>query len=260
MILMNFFFVNDDTSSTSSTSSIESIKPESTTTKKPIITKKSSFVSNLSSSIKNFTQSTISNNNKILFDIQPRLTDDKLPKTITTPSSTQNITELKTFKMSSESDSFKSSSIIKPRESRINPEFLRLYSYESSSRQKGLLKEITPQDEENFIYYQNKFLQQPKTSPLNEKEFSMMIRNKLWKCVILPPRDDYIPQNPNYIKTDNNQKEGKSLINTTTDQRKPWVNLDDEKIQQKVIKPYGIMGDVQFTVKGWCNERWLPSE
>ena len=45
------------------------------------ITKKASFVSNLSSSIKSFANST-RHNNDILFDIQPRLTDDKLPKNI----------------------------------------------------------------------------------------------------------------------------------------------------------------------------------
>lgn len=234
------------------------------------ITKKASFVSNLSSSIKSFANST-RHNNDILFDIQPRLTDDKLPKNIIQK---HRDTELQTFKVTSKNSSLPTSSststpsisILGNREPRINSQFLRLYSYESNSRKKGILPEVTHLDEEDYLQ------RQQSSSPISNsldpnRDFAMMVRQRLWQCVVLPPREDLnLSSNPEYVyagesvdENNEDQEEFVSLIRKKGNV-KPWIKLEDEEISKmKVLRPCGVLNnDTQFTVKGWCNERWLP--
>jgi len=264
------------------------------------INKKSSFVSNLSSSIKSFTNSTIFNND-LLLDIQPRLTDDKLPTNILRHTghddSIQSIhkdTELKTFKITSinnksstnfqggiaTSNTPSSISILKNREPRINSQFLRLYSYESNSRKKGILPEVSHMNEDEYSNQSINSSKYSKNSKSSTHEFAIHVREKLWQCVILPPREDltltsykkprYVYKNDyvsnsekiDMIGKNNEEDENNGFVSLIRQKGdiKPWIKLEDEQqSKQKVLKPYGVLNnDVQFTVKGWCNERWLP--
>lgn len=238
------------------------------------ITKKTSFVSNLSSSIKSFANST-RHNNDMLLDIQPRLTDDKLPKSITQKKARD--TELETFKITSQtsttatqSSSNPTLSILRNREPRINSQFLRLYSYESNSRRKGILPEVSHLDEEEYIIRQQSQSQSPSSSLDPSRDFALFVRQRLWQCVVLPPREDLNISQPEYVYAgeqpknndvddDNDDVEFVSLIRKNGDV-KPWIKLEDEEISKmKVLRPCGVLNnDTQFTVKGWCNERWLP--
>lgn len=263
------FFNNNDNNTTTNFEPLSPIEPT-----KKIISKKASFVSNLSSSIKSFTNSTIQKND-MLFDIQPRLTDDKIPRTTIIQRLAQKdnkVTELQTFKVTSTNSDITTTnsssnsgssqgaiSILRNREPRINSQFLRLYSYESNSRKKGLLPTISHSDEEEFA----------NNRPIGDssREFALFVRQRLWQCVVLPPREDLNISPPEYVFHGNNNSMEQisdtdvvSLIRKNGDV-KPWIKLEDEKFtKQKVLKPCGVLNnDIQFTVKGWCNERWLPS-
>lgn len=269
------FFNNNDNNTTNNFEPLSPIEPT-----KKTVAKKASFVSNLSSSIKSFTNSTIQKND-MLFDIQPRLTDDKLPRTTIIQRLAQKdnkVTELQTFKVTSTNTDITTNqsstsnnnntsqgaiSILRNREPRINSQFLRLYSYESNSRKKGLLPQITHSDEEEFA----------NNRPIGDssREFALFVRQRLWQCVVLPPREDLNISPPEYVfhgndNTDDSIEEVSessevvSLIRKNGDV-KPWIKLEDEKFaKQKVLRPCGVLNnDIQFTVKGWCNERWLPS-
>lgn len=248
---------------------------------KQTLTKKSSFVSNLTQSIKKLTNSTMRQNDFNVFNIQPRLTDDKFiqPYNDHNPTNSKSSlvfedTELVTFNItartdhpnhSSKTSSDTSSILAKPqrgREQRINPEFLRLYSFESSSRKKHILPEISMKEEDEYLLYNpTNSLDQVHT----KKEFALFIRRKLWDSIVLPPRENlnsYCDQ-PEYVfNGDGIECTGEfSLIRKLGD-IKPWIKFDDEKtlMKSQTFKPRGVIGKgIQFTAKGWCNARWIPS-
>ncbi|ONH68373.1 Protein GIS3 [Cyberlindnera fabianii] len=195
------------------------------------ITKKQSFVSQLSNSLRNFTTSTKKQNNELVFDIQPRLTDDRLPIHV--------------------------AYIYRNREPRVNSQFLRLYSHEAASRRKGLLLQTDPIEEELYMPH-------PSHYHGTEREFALLVRHRLWNCVVLPPRQD-APMDPTthndeYVFDDEiHDKEEMTLVDTQR-QVKPWITLEDETEKNTTLGPRGILDKgVQFTVKGWCNTRWMPS-
>ncbi|KAH3680532.1 hypothetical protein WICMUC_000263 [Wickerhamomyces mucosus] len=222
-----------------------------------------SFVSHLSNSLKKLTISTakLMYSNDDFFLNQPRSTDDKLPETKNynnklsqSPPPPQE-KELKTFKVFASSP--EEISVQKTRESRINSQFLRLYAYETSSRSKGLLQDISKYDDDR-IY--NKKQEIP--SNLSEKiKFSMCVREKLWEKVILPARNDssnlgtveYINEN-DIVNKSNSNKQNDCLL-------KPWVKLTDFKLLDhfNTFSPRGTLqkGKIQYTVKGWTNKKWI---
>lgn len=222
--------------STHKSSVNKSIQPVVRTTAdrdSPRESKTSKFVSNLTSSLKSFKNS---NSHNLLLDIQPRLTDDRIP-----------VTELKTFSSSSllnaspvetaKAGCCCSSGAPKQREPRINSQFLRLYSYESNSRKKGLLPDLSPMDEQ--LLDSNTF-----NSLSPEKQFALKIRQKLWQQVVLPPKE-VSHANDTYVYVGNSPK----VV-------KPWCNFNDELNN---LKPVGSLGNVQFVIKGWCNSKWISS-
>ncbi|ODV88280.1 hypothetical protein CANARDRAFT_26438 [[Candida] arabinofermentans NRRL YB-2248] len=162
---------------------------------------------------------------------------------------------------------------IKSREPRINSNFLRLYAQDYTSKSQNLLAiteyeiDLYQQDLiESELNDLDTFLNQfdYSNSPPNFKtdlKIGLLSREKLWFNVILPPRNDtplsqqqshinYV-YNPSSSKTNNNP-----LVVRNNGKYKPWLQFQDQN--QQAFKPYGNMAnDVQFTVKGWCNERWV---
>jgi hypothetical protein len=209
------------------------------------IGKKSSFVSNLTRSIRSLTTATASaykSKNELLFDIQPRLTDDKLPLRCqhTGPSR-----ELETYKITSQPSCTSQVTVHRARESRINSQFLRLYAHESNARHHRVLPEITQDEEERY-------LNDPSTYEGSDREFALLVRQRLWQCVVLPPRIDALcDHTPEYVRMDGVRPSAKPKG------LKPWANLEDEKNGE--MGPRGVLGKgTQFVVKGWCNSRWMP--
>jgi hypothetical protein len=192
--------------------------------------------------------------------------------------------ELETYKITARNSTVLSSSpsmgdsavsVFRNKEPRINSQFLRLYAYEASSRKKGLLPEIS-QDEENELLYHQQQQPQPvidsnSMAYMSQKEFAIIVRQRLWNCVVLPPKDEQpCFNNPEYVYCNNMvnpQDEANSLMKEVGTV-KPWVKLDDEENyrlsdvrRNTVLKPRGkLYNNVQFIVKGWCNSRWIPTD
>lgn len=234
-------------------SKVQLIMPLSTRGAEPSLTKRASFVSNLTRSIKSLTNSTSTvthKSNDLLFGIQPRLTDDRHPLRLLEDNFTQ---ELETYKVTSQpSSSSDSITVHRAREARINSKFLRLYAHEASARENNLLPEIS-QDEEN------RFLEDPAYFRGSDREFALVVRQRLWSCVVLPPREDPAFEHaPEYIQVDKNCT-GSMTSLKATNAKKPWVKFEDERNGD--LGPRGVLGKgTQFVVKGWCNSRWLASQ
>lgn len=303
-------------------------------------TKKGEIISNLTNSINYFKDVILIKNydstkfktkfNYKIFDysfiISPRMTDDKLPKISTTPSTStiddidsdsdsdsecdeDNLTELQTISSSpspcpinSCSDLIKltSKKSFKNRDERINSNFLRLYAIDYNSRMSKILPNTYTIDEfQSIITNSNSIGVKLFHERFNFYKISNINKDKLWKSVILPPRSDGFPTdcinlsqyifvgdspattptpatnlklklNSNSNSNDNSRDNGEvgysSLIRLNGNYQ-PWNN------SIKSIKPTGILPNIkfinngkspnsgvsktQFTVKGWCNSRWI---
>lgn len=164
--------------------------------------------------------------------------------------------------------SLHSSDMAKVREPRVNSEFLKFYALDYSCKQGGYLK-IT--DQELDLYQQeyldsgckdmDEFLDRYFEAGVEEVsqfkdnlKLSLLSRDKLWKNVILPPRND-LPQYSKKQYMHDPHFKGTGLVRTGG-KFMPWLNIDDFE-SKKSIPPYGRLSNgTQFTVKGWCNTRW----
>ncbi|KAF6012300.1 hypothetical protein HII12_002453 [Brettanomyces bruxellensis] len=171
----------------------------------------------------------------------------------------------------------------KGREPRINSEFLKFYALDYSCRVQDYLR-ISDQEldlydreyEESGCSCIDEFLDRyiicnedsddsfDSVSSVDVAKFrnclklSLLSRHKLWNNVILPPREDL----PNcirgrYVHETHPSVNGAGLVRTGG-KYMPWLNITDfGSSARKSIPPCGKMADgTQFTVKGWCNERW----
>lgn len=206
--------------------------------KSKVLIAKPSFVSNLSRSIKSLTDS----QNELLFELQPRLTDDKLPATCTHPEQSQ---ELETYRVTSQPSPCAQLTVHRAREPRINSKFLRLYAHESAARKSHSLPEISQEEEERFLH-------DPAIFRGSHREFALLVRQRLWQCVVLPPREDALcDHTPEYVRVDGG-------LATSRPRGKPWATLEDELGCE--FSPRGVLGKgTQFVVEGWCNARWLDN-
>lgn len=171
----------------------------------------------------------------------------------------------------------------KTREPRINSEFLKFYALDYSCRIHDYLRISDPEldlyqreYEESGCESIDEFLDRyivcnddsdddfDSVSRDDVAKFrnclrlSLLSRHKLWKKVILPPREDL----PNcargrYVHESCPSVNGAGLVRTKG-KYMPWLNITDfGSSARKSIPPCGRMADgTQFTVKGWCNERW----
>lgn len=160
----------------------------------------------------------------------------------------------------------------KPREVRINPDFLKFYAIDFSCRCRNYLR-LTDQE---LDLYQQEFVESgyesidvflddyivdsyesscdPEVSRFRQSlKVGLMSRQKLWSGVILPPRQDVMKRQQTYFPT----TKGASLV-SQRGKFLPWLNLNDfDSLGKTTIPPYGqLASGVQFTVKGWCNSRF----
>ncbi|KAG7664933.1 uncharacterized protein J8A68_001519 [[Candida] subhashii] len=180
----------------------------------------------------------------------------------------------------------------KNRDQRINSEFLRMYAHDYNARVKTNTLPANPTQEELVrLIHSTPSLRQFHYQ-YNMYRVSNMSRDKLWTNVILPPRSDETPSlgidGSCYIyassdtsdedsgddksKQDSNipEKESYSLIRRSG-KYLPWdSNMTKSSIRPAGILPHGkceFNGEApnsgvtrtQFTVKGWCNPRWVDS-
>lgn len=179
---------------------------------------------------------------------------------------------------------------VRNRELRINSRFLLMYSFDYNARVSGYLPNHIgdTQDLIRSSHAIRKF-----HDKYNLGRISTLSRDKLWDNVILLARNDPLPSESvnyeNYVQIEEEEEEGdddvddESIFPVDTRRRNhsiikldgcnylPWLNMNSKKYQ--TVKPSGILkggkslcnGELpssglaksQFTVKGWCNERWV---
>lgn len=185
---------------------------------------------------------------------------------------------------------------IRNRELRINSRFLIMYTFDFNSRLNGLLPSSNTACEFQELVSVPAIKRFHKQHNLNK--ISNLSRDKLWENVILLARSDSLPcegiNYEDYVKEEEDDEEDEeeesseadsiqdeknfrmtrnhSIIKLNGSQYLPWANL---KSSYKCVKPAGILENgkylcngelpcsgvtrTQFTVKGWCNKRWVSS-
>ncbi|RCK57535.1 hypothetical protein Cantr_06469 [Candida viswanathii] len=256
-----------------------------------------SMYSNLTSSLKSFRNKITSYNRESIISMMtesPRLTDDRLPLVPETEEEEDeeeieeehehvdddddeatSMEELTTFKSSGSHTANNSYKVglsrvkFKAREQRSNREFLRLYAFDHQARTESLtLPNCISPDEVKRILKLNPHMKKFHYK-YNIHRISNLSRDKLWSNVILPPRDDDSPglfiDGEKYVYVDGEEQTSYSIV------RKQGVYLP--WVLKQSIRPAGVLPkskcifnseapnsgvtNCQFTVKGWCNPRWV---
>ena len=260
-------------------------------------TTKKSMYSNLSTSLRLFRNKLSSYNKENLLKFMmdsPRLTDEKLPlhkqpcpeliqeqEETTTNTTTTPMQELTTFQhshnLSSENTTHEFQCIkykYKTRELRTNSRFLILYAFDMNARSNSMtLPNLPSQDELYRIFKCHPNIKKFHYNH-NIHRISNLSREKLWNNVILPPRQDDSPdlfiKGEQYIlHNDTNEqpdchcqysivrKLGKYMPWAIKPSIKPAGVLPNSKWVFNGQAPNSGITKTQFTIKGWCNPRWV---
>ncbi|KAL6452977.1 hypothetical protein SBY92_000322 [Candida maltosa Xu316] len=224
----------------------------------------------------NLTTSLKSIKNRFVMD-SPEFTDDRLPPIIKEEihieemEDSEDMQELTTFKASNNQfpDHHQHDYVkYKTRESRCNAQFLKLYAYDRNARTSTMtLPNSTTQEELKRIMKSRPQIKKFHYAH-NVQRISNMSREKLWSSVVLPPRNDESPglsiNGDNYILVDSEvnsysivRKEGKYLPWLSKESIKPAGVLSQGKWLFNSEAPNSGVTKSQFTVKGWCNPRWI---
>ncbi|KAG7920539.1 hypothetical protein KL905_003173 [Ogataea polymorpha] len=236
-----------------------------TPARQPILPPQPSKTTKLLKAIKSFRRLPTTSG---LLQFNERMTDDILPK----PKASEPVSiPLQTFSVESRlmktQKSYTPASPIRAREPRINSNFLRVYALDYCCKNAGHLQ---LSDYEIDLYYQeyyesgmesfDEYLDEAgyELSPVLRQRLKLgvLAKQKLWNSVILPPRNDPICHvREKYVSCD---KRANALVRTSG-KFVPWLNLQDfDSNNKKCVRPNGHTANLtQFTVKGWCNERWL---
>ncbi|RCK64409.1 hypothetical protein Cantr_00031 [Candida viswanathii] len=244
-----------------------------------------SMYSNLTSSLRSFRNKLSSYNKENIISFimdSPRLTDDKLPQVPETEEQKEEdeneeadgMQELTTFGSSGTSCCNKLGLArikYKTREQRSNSEFMRLYAFDHLARTRSLtLPNYMTHDELKRMVKVH-----PQLKSFHHKynlhRISSLSKDKLWKSVILPPRNDDSPglyiDGENYVYAEGEEQIPYSIV------RKQGVYLP--WVLKQTIRPAGVLPkskcvfnseapnsgvtNCQYTVKGWCNPRWIDT-
>lgn len=167
---------------------------------------------------------------------------------------------------------------VRNRDFRINCDFLKRYALDYAARQnKSLPSTCTPEEFDEL-------LKVPALREFNAQyglhRISSISREKLWDSVILPPRCDWHPLctidystysfvGPAACHLGSASYEGSSVA-TKNGNYIPWAT------HRSSLKPAGVLTTIkplaskssptssatlsQYTIKGWCNDRWASSE
>ncbi|KAL6452786.1 hypothetical protein SBY92_000127 [Candida maltosa Xu316] len=252
---------------------------------------KKSVYSNLSSSLRSFKYKISSYHKEFFVSFlmdSPRLTDDKLPIEEEDDEEKQDekeeeeetrpkMQELTTFKASNNNQDTLStvhhSIKYKTREHRCSGLFLPLYAFDRTARVKSMTLPITKStDELKHLFKINPQLKSFHYDH-NIHRVSNLSREKLWNNVLLPPRNDDSPgmsiNGDNYIYIDDDdetsayysivRKNGTYLPWALKQSIEPAGVLHQGKWMFNSRAPNSGISKSQFTVKGWCNPRWIDS-
>ncbi|EDK38113.2 hypothetical protein PGUG_02211 [Meyerozyma guilliermondii ATCC 6260] len=255
------------TSTLARSSSLESVSSLKQASRRPSRT----LASNLTESLKSIQNSVRKRTASITatFTLTPRMTDDVLPHQ---PAVVEE--ELTTFRGDGADITSRNPTItprFKNRDQRVNPDFLRLYAFDYSGRTSGMLPIAHTSSELERLLQGSEAIRQFHHAN-NLHKISNASKEKLWRGVILGPRSDRCPYShiecDSYVNTDITSTQSLVRLHGT---HQPW-NVNGARC----FKPAGILYGAkecinghapssgvtrsQYTVKGWCNSRWLATE
>lgn len=252
------------TSTPTRVSSLESISSLKLAVRRPSRT----LASNLTESFKSFHSSLRRGTATIAatFNLTPRMTDDVLPQ----PPVTEE--ELTTFRDEEDCPTEWEPAALprfKNRDQRVNSDFLRLYAFDYSARTLGVLPTAHTSSELERLVLGSDLIRQFHHSHNLHKVLNAS-KDKLWKGVILAPRLDRCPYEHIECRlyvADGSVADTHSLVRLCGTHQ-PW-NVGGARC----FKPAGILHGAkkcingnapssgvtrsQYTVKGWCNPRWI---
>lgn len=144
------------------------------------------------------------------------------------------------------------------RDSRMNSSFLRLYAIDYEARCRSTLPSSYSSRELSFVINKSRASKEFHRR-YNIISVSNLSRDKLWDNVILPPRIDDCPcayiDSSSYVYVDDNKK--KVAAECGHYYTKPAGILSNSRCFYNDQSPQGGNTKLQYTVKGWCNSRWL---
>lgn len=235
------------------------------------------FVSNLTSSLNSIKKSVKQNLLAYSLYLSPSVADEVFPTPLQVEKEMDVINKNFIHSYDSMDDFIKlvPSKTFKNRDDRINSNFLRLYAQDYNSRLNKLLPDNYSNEEFLELYNKSRGIKEFHHR-YNFYKISNLNRDKLWNSVILPARFDNCPNSSidhsSYVFMGNNAENNNSLItlngnflpwarenNRTTESIKPSGILQGVKGCENGPSPSSGMSKTQFTIKGWCNKRWLDS-
>ncbi|CUM47340.1 uncharacterized protein AC631_05373 [Debaryomyces fabryi] len=144
------------------------------------------------------------------------------------------------------------------RDSRMNSLFLRLYAIDYEARCRSILPTSYSSRELSYVINRSRVAKEFHRR-FNIISVSNLSRDKLWDNVILPPRIDSSPgayiDSSSYVYVGNEKK-------TDTRDRHHYYNkpagvLYNSRCFYNDQSPQAGNTKLQYTIKGWCNSRWL---
>lgn len=166
---------------------------------------------------------------------------------------------------------------LRNRDCRINCDFLKRYALDCAARQDGLLPNAYSDREHSRLLEAPALRQFDKQYGLDR--ISNISREKLWELVILPPRDDGHPAGSidystyTFVGPAACDRGSASCIGSSVATKNgnyiPWAT------HRTSLKPAGTLANAvplinrasptggtsrtQYTIRGWCNDRWMSS-
>lgn len=177
----------------------------------------------------------------------PRATDDKIPPRRRAPDQ-----ELVTFALRAPAHAALARSRQRTRECRINSVFLRRYALDCAARSQRLLPS-TRADVAALV-------RRPALRRFDAAHGLLRVlalaRDKLGELVVLPPRTDAVPGRAVSYERYTYVGGAGGSVTSKTGNYIPWA------AHRPLMKPAGVLRTAggptpaQYTIKGWCNERW----
>lgn len=154
------------------------------------------------------------------------------------------------------------------RDSRMNSTFLRLYAIDYDARCSEILPNSYTSRELTYVINKSR-MSKDFHRRYNIIRISNLSRDKLWDSVVLPPRRDTSPSahidpsNYVYVGSDDEKYDPRIRFEDSGIRRlyypKPAGVSDNGRSFRNSESPQAGNTRLQYTIKGWCNARWLDS-
>lgn len=148
--------------------------------------------------------------------------------------------------------------VYRGRDSRMNSSFLRLYAIDYEARCRSILPTSYSSCELSYVINRSRVSKEFHRR-YNIISVSNLSRDKLWDNVILPPRIDSAPgayiDSSSYVYVGNEKKTASK--DSSHYYNNPAGVLSNSRCFYNDQSPQAGNTKLQYTIKGWCNSRWL---